>query len=67
MLSGGFVTRSANPRNWETAGEAFFMGKKMNNYEKYEAMKRDWVQANPSATNEEYQNAMRRIAAKCGV
>jgi len=45
----------------------FLWAKEMNNYEKYEAMKRDWVQLNPSATNEEYQSAMRRIADKCGV
>jgi len=45
----------------------FLWAKEMNNYEKYEAMKRAWILANPDATNEEYQNAMRRIAAKCGV
>jgi len=39
----------------------------MNGYEKYEEMKREWVKANPDASNAEYQNAMRRIAAKCGV
>ena len=37
------------------------------NWQKYEEMKFAWVKANPNATNEEYQNAMRAIAAKCGV
>lgn len=39
----------------------------MYGYEQYEEMKRAWIKAHPEATPEEYQNAMRRIAAKCGV
>jgi t-SNARE complex subunit (syntaxin) len=39
----------------------------MCNYQRYEQLKKEWIQANPNATNQEYQAAMRRIAAKCGV
>jgi len=39
----------------------------MANYQLYEQLKREWVKNNPSATNEEYQAAMRKIAEKCGV
>jgi len=39
----------------------------MNPYVKYEQLKKEWIAANPNATNQEYQVAMRRIAQKCGV
>jgi hypothetical protein len=42
-------------------------GKKMYSYAEYERKKADWVQANPEATPQEYQAAMRRIALECGV
>lgn len=33
----------------------------------YEQLKRAWVAANPNATREEYQQAMREIAQRCGI
>jgi len=36
-------------------------------YAAYERMKADWVRANPEATPQEYQAAMRRIARECGI
>jgi len=39
----------------------------MYSYAEYERKKADWVQANPEATPQEYQTAMRRIALECGV
>jgi len=36
-------------------------------YAAYERMKADWVRANPEATPQEYQAAMRRIAMECGI
>ena len=34
---------------------------------RYEMMKADWIRANQFATSEQYQDAMREIARKCGV
>lgn len=39
----------------------------MSDYQKYESMKYEWIRANPAATPEQYQQAMRKIAEKCGV
>lgn len=36
-------------------------------YGAYEFEKRAWVDANPDATPEQYQKAMRDLAKKCGV
>lgn len=36
-------------------------------YAAYERMKADWILANPDATPQEYQAAMRRIARECGI
>ena len=43
------------------------MGENMDKYQRYEQLKREWQTANPHASPQEYQTAMRRIAAKCGV
>ena len=34
---------------------------------RYEMMKADWIRANQFATSEQYQDAMREIAKRCGV
>lgn len=39
----------------------------MNAYQKYEALKADWVKANPGSTSQQYEAAMRAIAEKCGI
>lgn len=39
----------------------------MPDYFKYETLKAEWVRANPGASNQQYEAAMRRIAHKCGV
>lgn len=36
-------------------------------YQRYELLKREWVARNPNASSSEYDAAMRRIAALCGV
>ena len=36
-------------------------------YAVYESAKAAWLAAHPDATPEEYEAAMRRIAAECGV
>ena len=36
-------------------------------HQSYEAEKYKWVSANPAATPDQYQAAMRRIAKFCGV
>jgi hypothetical protein len=33
----------------------------------YELLKRDWIARNPTATPEEYQQAMQRIAQRAGI
>jgi hypothetical protein len=43
---------------------AFFWSKKMTIYQKYEALKQEYVRKNPDATNDEYEAA---IAAICEV
>lgn len=67
MHRAGFVSSLPTPKG-DGAFEAFFYGfKKMNSYQKYESLKAEWVKANPDATNQEYEAAMRRIASQCGV
>lgn len=39
----------------------------MTAYERYEAAKAAWVRLHPSATPEQYEAAMKRIADECGV
>ena len=36
-------------------------------FEQYAREKREWVDANPQATPEQYQKAMRQIADRCGI
>ena len=36
-------------------------------WQAYEAAKRAWIDANPGATPEQYADAMRAIADRCGV
>lgn len=36
-------------------------------FDAYEAAKREWIAAHPKATAEEYEQAMREIAARLGV
>ena len=36
-------------------------------WQAYEAAKRAWIDANPGATPEQYAEAMRAIADRCGV
>jgi hypothetical protein len=36
-------------------------------YTLYEALKSAWIKANPQATPQQYQQAMRRLARKAGV
>ena len=36
-------------------------------WQAYEAAKRAWIAANPNATTEQYDAAMRAIAEMCGV
>lgn len=38
-----------------------------NRWRLYEILKQEWAASNPGATPEQYQAAMRRIAARCGV
>jgi hypothetical protein len=37
------------------------------NWQKYEAMKRAWIRANPGATPAQYDAAIAAIVKKCGV
>lgn len=39
----------------------------MTAYQRYEATKAAWVQLHPDATPEQYEAAMQRISAECGV
>lgn len=39
----------------------------MSNYTEYELMKANWIRKNPNATAQQYQEAMRNIAKRCGV
>jgi putative hemolysin len=39
----------------------------MNNWQKYEAMKAEWVKSHPGATPAEYEAAIRAIALRCRV
>ena len=39
----------------------------MNAYQKYEALKAEWVKANPGATPQQYEAAMRVFAQKCRI
>ena len=39
----------------------------MNAYKKYEALKAEWVKANPGSTPKQYEAAMRLLAEKCGI
>ena len=36
-------------------------------WQAYEEAKRAWIEANPDATPEQYEDAMRAIAQRCGV
>ena len=36
-------------------------------FERYEILKRQWVDEHPKATPEDYQRAMRRIAEDCKI
>jgi len=36
-------------------------------WHRYSERKREWLEANPDATPEQYENAMREIALECGV
>lgn len=35
--------------------------------QKYERLKREWIEAHPEATSNEYQAAMTRLACECGI
>jgi len=37
------------------------------NYQRYEQLKREWVDSHPDATPEEYEKAMFAIAKKAGI
>lgn len=39
----------------------------MSKYHAYEAAKRQWIAANPAATPEEYEKAMRKLARRYGI
>jgi len=39
----------------------------MPNFARYEQEKREWIDAHPESTPEQYQEAIRVIAARCGV
>jgi t-SNARE complex subunit (syntaxin) len=40
---------------------------KQPDYSGYESAKQQWIASNPNATPEEYQRAIRKIAARYGV
>jgi hypothetical protein len=39
----------------------------MSNFARYEHLKQAWIQANPSATPRQYEQAMRAIARRLGL
>lgn len=39
----------------------------MATYSQYEYLKSAWIKSHPNATTQQYQQAMQRIARKCGV
>jgi hypothetical protein len=39
----------------------------MSAFNEYEIQKASWIRSNPNATPQEYQQAMRLIAKRCGV